>query len=258
MKHLIGRLHTQDYRALLQDFREARSSRLELEAEAVKNGSKFADLLAVHGMNWWRFYDLPLAKHLGVFFVLLGWAEEFKRAASEANPQRAVLAFMREATDRHKGDLVGRLPPAHQAIFFNLMISVMYSMESVGYYTLSINELLAKAAAGHRESLLKAVCVDRTVICTATGSRIIAEAQLRKDKAFLSGLFKRVKSPHAKLRVYADLRLFRRVLEDAGAFVATPVNEVFDLVTSELQMTAPRDAKSLNDLFRVWEQSVRE
>ena len=94
---------------------------------------------------------------------------------------------MRKAEDTNEVSLADATPPK-KAAFVNLMLGCVYSLESIGYFGKAVNELLAEAQNGNRAAFPHAVSIDRTVVGTQMGPVIVAQAQLRQDKAFLSGL----------------------------------------------------------------------
>jgi hypothetical protein len=257
-KRTYGRLTGTDYQGLLRDLQEARANRRELADEAVRAGSKVAALLETEGAFWWLFYELPFAHHLAVLCIRFGWLEKLKDAAAKDNPTKSFLELVakQEEADNNPFD---SLPPDQQAIVLNLLIGVLCSIDSARFFGLSINELLAKAENGDQESLLRAASIDRCVLATSAGSAILATAQLRRDKLFISRLAKRLKAPHAGRAPYGDLRLLHRVLDETGALGTLSRDELWDLVGPVLQMYSTRKGdqkRSLGELFRTWEKDA--
>ena len=122
-------------------------------------------------------------------------------------------------------------------------------------YSLSINELLVKAGSGDLTSLRHAISIDRVVIGTEVSVSAIAHAQLRRDRSFLSGLFKRIKNPHLGRRTYVDLKFMHRLLADAGAVASTSHEELLELVQGRLGLYTQRrgdPVKGLAERFRAW------
>lgn len=218
-------------------------------------GSKIASLLAREGAYWWHFYDLTFPQHLALMCMGLGWGEKLKEIAKRPNPARAFLEFAAK-DDPNEPNPFELMGDEDRAIFINLLFGVFYSMEAICYYGLSVHELLDQASEGDAKALLWAVSIDRCVLCSGKASQVLADRQLRKDKAFFSGMFKRIKSPHAGRKQYVELRYLRRVMQDAGTLTGTRKEDLVDLVAN-LGINHPRGAdavKSLAALFGAWEQ----
>lgn len=251
---VAGRLRTQDFKRLVRDFREARLSHLALQCAAARRGGKIASLLEAHGTYWWHFYDLKFSEHIALMCVGLGWSEKLKEIARADNPPRAFLEFAAKDDERGENPL-DRMPSEGQAAFLNLLFGVFHSIEAICYYGLSVHELLDQASRGKTERLLWAVSIDRNVLCCDKASQILAMKQIQGDKAFFSGLFKRIKNPHVGRKQYVELRYFRRVMAEAGTLADTPKERLLDLV-EKLGVNYPRGAdpvKSLTVLFNAWE-----
>lgn len=258
-KQYYGKLKAEDYARVLREYRELRRGRLEFQTMASKRGEKFAALLGEHGCYWWHFYDIPLNQHLALLFVLFGWANDLKQIAQKPNPMREFLSFMDTKDDvSDEENPVIKMEPVQQALVLNLLLGLMYSLESMGYYTCSVGELLRKAEKGDPDAFLWALSIDRTVIFTEIGQKLLAQAQLQQKKKFLSGIGARMRAPHSKLGIYVELRLLRRVFEEAGAIGDASMPEIFDLITQKLKIVAPDSVKAMDDLFRLWRQSSTE
>lgn len=254
-RDIYGRLRTDDYRMLLDALRETRASRMDIEREATRSGSKLSALLEQHGAYWWVFYELPLKLLGAAVFVLFGWKDEFKRIAATENPGRAMIDFVNAHPDPASEGHIKTFEPAHQALLFNVLLALTYSMEAVGYFSLSINELLATVSEKARSDFFKAVMVDRTVVATRKGQQLISHAQLCRDKGFHKSLFKKMRDPHSALRTYADLRAMRRVMDEASVIASCTDEEITDLVCKHLGLyrsQAGNEVKSLAELLRTW------
>ncbi|MBA4285800.1 MAG: hypothetical protein C0434_09750 [Xanthomonadaceae bacterium] len=252
-----GKLKATDYARLLRDAKEARLSRIEIETEASREGSKLADLLKEHGTYWWHFYELPLPMHLALFGHLVGWTEQIIEVGKAENPHRAFLEFM-DTQEELDDNTVAALDPPSQVLLINVLIAVMNSLEALCYYGLTINELLEKARAGNIIAFCNAVSIDRTVIGTDVGAQLIAHAQLKRNKAFLSGLFRRIRNPHSGRRQYLDLRLMHRVFKESGVISECRPEQVLDLAEKLDLYTGRRGdpVKGLSELFRNWNKEA--
>lgn len=253
-KTQFGRLSRSEYSQLLRDFRRARAGHLDFEQEAARKGKALHALLQAHGAYWWVFYELPYAQHIALMCYGLGWTHRLREAASSENPPREFLKLMAENDEREDNPFAAMEGPERGA-FLNLLVAAMYSLESIGYFGLSINELLSSAKAGDRDSLLRAVSVDRCVLVTATSARLMSTAQLSRDKRFFASLIKRVKAPHAARRQYVELRFFHRLLKDVNSGVALGADELLDLVGHHLRLYSTKGedpVKGIRELFRAW------
>jgi len=211
-------------------------------------------LLETHGEYWWAFYELKFPAHLAAVCIGLGWDAKLREIRQTENPTRAFLEFASDEDKREDNPLTD-LEPAEQAVFANLLLGVCYSMEAVGYFGLSVNQLLEKARNGDSSALFRAVSVDRCVLVTWTASRLIARKQLEGDKRFFASLFKRMKSPHAGRKQYADLRYFHEVLREVGALDGTKTEDLLQLVGDTLSLYPTRGedpVKGLRTLFAAW------
>lgn len=255
---LYGGLTVADYRGLLRDLEEARSTGRELAAKAVKKGSKLASLLDDEGAWWWAFYELPFVHHVALGCVLLGWSDKLRQAAATDNPSREFLKLVAE-DDEAEDDSFDKLPRDQQAAFFNLMIGMLYSMDAVRIFGLSMNELVEKAKNGDQDALLDAAGIDRCVLATWTGAQIVSSAQLARDKQFFLRLGKKIRGPRLSREPYGDLRFLHRILDEIGALRKSSNEELWTLIGEQLRMYSTKKGdpmKALMELFRNWRQDA--
>jgi hypothetical protein len=185
----------------------------------------------------------------------LGWGEQLREIAKRPNPTRAFLEFAAK-DDPNEANPFESMEDVDRAVFLNLLFGVFYSMEAICYYGRSVHELLDQASQGDSRALLWAVSIDRCVLCSGKAAQVLADKQLRKDKAYFSGMFKRIKNPHVGRKQYVELRYLRRVMQDAGTLTGTSREDLVDLVAG-LGINHPRGAdpvKSLAALFDAWGQ----
>ena len=253
-----GRLKGREFSQILSAFRSAQLNKLEIEREASRAGSKLAALLKNEGIYWWWFYELPFPHHIALACYVLGLDKLITKCAKDENPTRAFLDAMQSEELEETNPLEAMTPDGH-AFVVNLVISMSYSLEAIGYYSLSINEMLRRAENGERRFLLQAVSIDRTVLGTLTASTAIGRAQLARENGFLSGLFKRAKGPHVARRTYVDLRFMRQIFADTGALLTSSPEELLNLVQIELDLYTQRrgdPVKGLAERFRMWAQEA--
>jgi hypothetical protein len=249
-----GRLKGSEFSDLLRAFRQSRLDKAELEREAGRTGSKLAKLLEDGGYYWCLFYELPFTHHLALTCFVLGLNNVLSESGKSNNPTRAFMDLMR-SKEVNENNPLESMDSEGRALVINLLIGMSYSLEAIGYFSMSINEMLARAAAGERRFLLQAVSIDKTIVGTPTATTAIAQAQLARDKGFISGLFKRTAGPHVARRTYVDLRFMRQIFEEAGALVATGPEELLDLVQRELNLYTQKrgdPVKGLAERFRMW------
>lgn len=240
-----GRLRPGDYQTLIAHFRESRKDRLTIERESAREGSKLSSLLNEHGgPSWWMLYELPFVHLAALGCVVFGWTEKIQRFAQSENPPLEFVKFA--SSDDAELDPQGTWDDARKAACLQIVLAMCPSLEAVGLYGCSINELLEKAHQGDRKRLLDAMAIDRTAILTPTGAQLLSHAQLSHDRPFLNSVFKRMKEPRKKLRTYADLRLVTRLLVDAGDFASCSGKEIRALI-DELDITSPPGVKELRD-----------
>lgn len=241
------RLSAKQYQQLLRDWKETLRYGVELRAEVAKGDSQITQSVSVGGgYNWWVYYDLSFVQLLGVFVCLFGWSDKLKElsGSEDASAEFMEWASSEAAEPRISAD-------SHQQVNFllNIVQATIYSLEAIGLYGLSINELLYKARSGDRMAFIKAMHVDRCVVSSKTGSELLADAQLRTDRRFLNSIFKRMRAPHKRLKIYADTRALARFLSDVGDYTASSGREIEALVL-ELGLPAPRGSKDIHDQMR--------
>lgn len=245
-------LQAHDYAKLLEMFRADRLGRIELQKEAARRRSRLSRNAAEHGVYWWKFYDLPFAHMIALYAHLLGYTEQILECAKAENPAKAFLEAMSQGEDCEQDDVA--LSDTELSALFNLTMATTYSLEAIGYYSRSINELLQDVEGGNDEALQRAVSVDRMALATEKGAASLARAQLTQKKGVLFGIGKLFRQPHAKRQTYVDLRLMQRLLEEAGDMVTLPSSELHALVARDLRLPAPESEKQLRDLFRDWKK----
>jgi hypothetical protein len=249
---LIGNMTRREYRQLLRGLRRIVDGKLlrglsQLEAE------KLESMLAPFGWYWWRLYEYPLDVHLAVAMRLQGIEEDYTKAAIGQNVERTVLEYLFAEAESCAPITIGEIDPRMVSLLFNALTALRYSLNSVSYFGMTINELVAKARTGDHASLRKAASIDKTVLFTAVGQASIANWQLSDDVSALAELLGAIEPPK-KRRKYREFRFMAYVLEAAGALDRGVTRQVIELIVGDLQLhtEAGGDApKNVRDLFRV-------
>jgi hypothetical protein len=185
-----------------------------------------------------------------VLFCVTGWKDRLHEAAKHENPTKTFLEFAKVDLASKFDDDAPMREPEKISLICNFLIGLDYSLQAIGLYGLSINELLAKARTGDINALKHAIGIDRSVVATPTAARIIALAQMRDDHHILNSLFKRAK-PHERRKTHSGLRHIHRVLWECGALETGVSNEVIDLIVKDLgeYPDGADSAKNVRQLF---------
>jgi len=181
------------------------------------------------GWYWWRLYELPLARLAVSIATSLGMEQAVWTGSGAEDPFRAQLEYLQEAA---RAEVDGGLASAEILnVVVNGVIAARYSIAAVAYFNVSMDRLLARASEGDLDALRKAVSVDRMALATAAGSAIVADAQLRGDRAVLLKVLSG-REPHEKRKIYRALRFMTRVLGDVGDLDKGIYADVVDLLAS--------------------------
>ena len=217
-----------------------------------------ATALQQYGLYWWNHYELTFPEHLAVLFCVTGWRGPLEEAAKQKNPTKAFLEFAKIDLKSKFDDSIPNPKPEEISLVFNFLIGLGHSLEAIGLYGLSINELLSKARkTGDITHVKHAIGIDRTVVATPTAARFIAQSQLQKDHHALNALFKRAK-PHERRRTHSDLRHIERALWECDALKTGVPKEVIDMIVKDLGGYADiADAgKNIRQLFTAFRKDA--
>ena len=243
---LPGRLGRSDYLWLTKGL-----VKVEGPDESVDVGtdSLFARAIRQYGFSWWRYYELSTAHHIASLCRLMGWEDALIDAGKQKNPTKAFLDFAK--IDIERDDVLATdTDITTVSLVINLLFGLMFTLESISVFGLSINELLEKARHGDKKSFRDAFSIDKTVVATATGAAIISRAQLADEKT-LAFLFKRMK-PHDRRRLHPELRLMRRIFAEVGALDNGVADSIITLLTQDLKLYPEGGgdaAKNIRQLF---------
>jgi hypothetical protein len=216
----------------------------------VQDIGPFAIALQKFGLYWWNHYELSFQHCLAVLVCVTGWKELLSEAGKEENAAKAFCALAKADLESKIYDNAMRSDPQKMSLLLNFLTGVGYSLEAIGLYGLSINELLAKARTEDINALKNAISIDRTAIATPTAARVIGLAQLANDRHVIGALFKRSK-PHERRSIHSDLRFYHRVLWESGAIETGVPNEVVEMIVKDLGGYADvsDSAKNIRQLF---------
>lgn len=174
------------------------------------------------GFSWCHLYELDPKDHFKLLYKGFSEDEEFQKILKQfisSSDQFSTIPQMQQNItnyfDTHFEEVTEEeareLMPA-MGEFFGIGMSVYFSLSSVLYYGLFINELVAKARSGDDKALFDAIRLDSTVIGCQTAMNRISKAKLLDDKSFFKKL-KAALTGNKTKREQANYQKMRLVLE---------------------------------------------
>jgi hypothetical protein len=220
---------------------------------------KFIRMLAESGavFHWAWAYELSLPELIGLMVYAAGDVDDLMRIADADDPQEAVLSLA-ESTSNQPDD-ADDTPAWHRLLVIELLVAVIKCIECYRSYSESVCDLVAKARAGDRAAILKAVRIDPSVLASPSIAEQVSLAVLESDKQFLKQVKGAYATPRKKLAVYTDLRFVGVLLREAEAFEHAPSEHIYDVVVNRFGLYDQRggDArKGLLTLFKRWQESA--
>jgi hypothetical protein len=244
------------YNELLTFLREIDGAKDEIRRACRPPDGKLALAVAPHALYWWGFYELPFLRTVAFVAAVMRLDGQLRAASEAENPTRAFMDSMRGEPDQGVGDFVG-LDRATRALLVGALLSLVYSLDAVKYYGLTIDELLSAAAAGNKSALGKALTVDPLAVVTRVGSSILAARALVGEGKHVARLLA-AKVP-VKRRQSRELRFMHRMLKDVGALESITTAQLVDLVCGALNLYAAYSAdagKNLREQFRRFDKDT--
>lgn len=175
---------------------------------------------------------------------------------------------LREAEDKHEfaialGEQIVADPdgPPVRVKARKILVSValfqvlLKSIEAVQNYSLTMDELVRKAAVGNDEAMVRAISIDPTVLNCSPIAHRFSLAVIANDRKLLRRISKAFDGPHKGKRPNRDLRYIQRVLDEAGAFQAASRSHIFEILAIKLglyEQLKGDPKKGLETLFSRW------
>jgi hypothetical protein len=141
-----------------------------------------------------------------------------------------------------------------------LLLALSYSCKAIGYYSLSIHELVSKGLDGDGLAIRQAVAVDPSVLSMPSVVSYMGALQLGDERRLLAAIYRAaMKGPYKQLQPNWQLRYMERVLREGGTAEAFGREAIFDLVTERLNLYDSRGSdpyKGLFTLFHRWREDA--
>jgi hypothetical protein len=198
------------------------------------------------GFSWALAYELDYTHLLAALLITI--AEKSDLQALEAAEDK-VEFMLSQAESDDAVDSPVRVKPKKALLAIGLLMALIKSAEAFGTYSVSINELVARARSGDREALLRAVRIDPSVLSSPSVAHQLALAVMRKDKRMLQGIKRAFDGPHRGLQPYKKLRYSALILEEAGALSPGNREHVFRVVAEQLKLYEQSRGDPFKGLF---------
>ncbi len=198
------------------------------------------------GFSWSSAYEFEYKYMLAALMVSFAEHIDLKSLALAEDKQEFVLQMAENQEDL---PLIGRVKARKILLVLGLLQAVTKSIECMSLYSISINELVARARKGDKEAILKAIKIDPTILSAPSVAHQLSLAVMRKDKRFLQRVKKAFDGPHKGLHIYKKLRYSALMLDEAGALTPSNREHVFDVVANQLKLYEQRKGDPFKGLF---------
>ncbi len=212
------------------------------------NKNQFYEWLSI-APPWHFWYELPFNVVLVIFLKTIGIWEQFVEAGKQLDPYEAILNIP-EIEEEPSDGKVTQYDDEDRANLISVMMAVFGNIRSIQIYSKLLNDLLRDGEESD-EALLNAILIDRSIVSSPTASRRIQYAVATNDEPFLTALSKAIKNerPRKISKDLDDIRFVFAVLEETGDLGNLPVDELYEIVTSELH-AYPGIAGSTHERFK--------
>jgi hypothetical protein len=184
---------------------------------------------------WSFWYELPYTTVIALFLIVTGLGQEFIKATQQADPHQAILDLIDSSEEPSKEE-IDQYDEEDKAIVMSLFLAIVGNIKSMQIHSIYLNDLL-HAGKECDEKLLDAILIDRTIISSPTAARRIQYAVATHDETFLTALSKAIKNerPRKAAKDLDDVRFIFVILEELGDLEEIHVNELYEVVTTELR-----------------------
>lgn len=194
--------------------------------------------------SWAAAYEFDFITMMAALIWVVGDQAAIDRIVRAEDKHEEVLAMAEEEPEEP-----GRIRTARALFAVGLLTALFKSAEALSLYSVSLNELVARARDGDQEALFRAVSVDPSVLAAPSVGHQLSLAVMRKDRQFMRRIKKALDGPHKGRQPYRKLRYSALMLEEAGALVPGNREHVFDVVTNQLRLYEQRQGDAFKGLF---------
>ena len=225
--------------------------------ETIEGKPRFQRLLKSRRIQfqWAPLYELQLAELIVLLVFILDDDGSVRRGLLEADDKQEFFIALGEEVAADDDETPIKVSARKILTVVALLQVLMKTIESIQYFSLSMDELVRKAAAGNNDAMVRAVSIDPTVLNCPPVAHRFSLAVIAGDKKLLRRISKAFDGPHKGKRPNRDLRYVQRVLEEAGAFEVASRSHIFDLVANKLglyEQLKGDPKKGLETLFARW------
>lgn len=212
MNKEYGKLTGEQFKAAISALEKLNGQRQEFSASMAKvPESRFKEVFT-KGYGWAYCYELSFPEHIGLASVAFNCADVLSAAVASEDPQQFVLDRLNRTMD---------LEP-HPAFELQHLVGLAYSLQrtilSILLFQRSLSGLVQEVReTGNRDSLFKAIRIDRTAMSCPPIADRIALAELQGNKQFFRNLRSALAGPSQKhWMALSDLRYALYVLRELG------------------------------------------
>ena len=205
--------------------------------------------------QWAALYELQVAELIALLLFALDDDGSVRKGLFEAEDKQEYVIQLGE--DAASDDDVTPIRVKTRKILTALALLqvLLKSIEAIQYYSLSMDELVAKASMGNEDALVRAVSIDPTVLNCPPIAHRFSLAVVSGDKKLLRRISKAFQGPHKGKLPNRQLRYVQRILDEAGAFQSATRSHIFEVVATKLGLYEQMKGdpkKGLDTLFARW------
>lgn len=197
--------------------------------------------------TWAAAYELEYTYMLAALLVTIADPQEI--AGLSRADDKVEFVLVQAESESASEALPTRVSARKALLALGLLMALVKCGECMSLYSVSMNELVARARNGDREALVRAVKIDPSVLGAPSIAHQLALAVMRREKRFLQRIKKAFDGPHKGLMPYRKLRYSALILEEAGALSPGNREHVFEVVTHQLRLYEQTKGDAFKGLF---------
>lgn len=205
--------------------------------------------------QWAPLYELQLAELIALLLFALDDDGSVRKGLVAAEDKQEFFIALGEDVSTEDAAPLVRTKARKILVAVALLQVLLKSIEAIQYFSLTMDELVRKAALGNDEAMVRAVSIDPSVLSCAPVAHRFSLAVMANDKKLLRRISKAFDGPHKGKKPNRDLRYVQRVLDEAGAFAVASRSHIFDVLASKLglyEQLKGDPKKGLETLFARW------
>lgn len=209
--------------------------------------------------QWAPLYELQIAELFALLIFTLDDDGSLQKGLKEAQDKQEFAISLGEKVIAEPDGPAVRIRARKILTAIALLQVLVKSMEAVQYFSLTMDELVRKAAAGNDEAMVRAVSIDPTVLSCPPIAHRFSVAVMTKEKNLLRRISKAFNGPHKGKIPNRDLRYIQRVLDEAGAFEVASRSQIFDVLANKLglyEQLKGDPKKGLETLLARWREDA--